>query len=134
MGSSPFLSTPSPPPSAPKEFSHPVFLMKKSGIHSTEQLYKRPSSHHNTCRDNNSVSFMRCRGTVTYSHYLQYTQYTQVWTAVHSHALKVVDRVDCSQSPIFPSDRRDRARLTVNGGHLDFKCTESDLGKSIKSA
>ena len=40
----------------------------------------------------------------------------------------------CSQSPIFPSDRRERARLTVNGGHLDFKCTESDLGKSIKSA
>ena len=57
-----------------------------------------------------------------------------VWTVVHSHVLKVVDRVDCSQSPIFPSDRRDRARLTVNGGHLDFKCTESDLGKSIKSA
>ena len=23
-------------------------------------------------------------------------------------------------SPIFPCDRRDRARLTVNGGHLDF--------------
>ena len=57
-----------------------------------------------------------------------------VWTVVHSHVLKVVDRVDCSQSPIFQSDRRDRARLTVNGGHLDFKCTESDLGKSIKSA
>ena len=29
--------------------------------------------------------------------------------------------VDCSQSPIFPCDRRDRARLTVNGGHLDFQ-------------
>ena len=28
--------------------------------------------------------------------------------------------VDCSQSPIFPCDRRDRASLTVNGGHLDF--------------
>ena len=28
--------------------------------------------------------------------------------------------VDCSQSPIFPCDRRDRARLTINGGHLDF--------------
>ena len=28
--------------------------------------------------------------------------------------------LDCSQSPIFPCDRRDRARLTVNGGHLDF--------------
>ena len=30
-------------------------------------------------------------------------------------------RLDCSQSPIFPCDRRDRARLTVNGGHLDFQ-------------
>ena len=29
--------------------------------------------------------------------------------------------IDCSQSPIFPCDRRDRARLTVNGGHLDFQ-------------
>ena len=29
--------------------------------------------------------------------------------------------LDCSQSPIFPCDRRDRARLTVNGGHLDFQ-------------
>ena len=57
-----------------------------------------------------------------------------MWTAVHSHALKVVHRVDCSQSPIFPLDRRERARLTVNGGHLDFKCTESDLRKSINSA
>ena len=28
--------------------------------------------------------------------------------------------IDCSQSPIFPCDRRDRARLTINGGHLDF--------------
>ena len=28
--------------------------------------------------------------------------------------------VDCSQSPIFQCDRRDRVRLTVNGGHLDF--------------
>ena len=32
----------------------------------------------------------------------------------------VVTLVDCPQSPIFPCDRRDRARLTVNGGHLDF--------------
>ena len=31
------------------------------------------------------------------------------------------DDIDCSQSPIFPCDRRDRARLTVNGGHLDFQ-------------
>ena len=30
-------------------------------------------------------------------------------------------KVDCSQSPIVPCDRRDRARLTVNGGHLDFQ-------------
>ena len=29
--------------------------------------------------------------------------------------------LDCSQSPIFPCDRRDRARLTINGGHLDFQ-------------
>ena len=29
--------------------------------------------------------------------------------------------LDCSQAPIFPCDRRDRARLTVNGGHLDFQ-------------
>ena len=37
--------------------------------------------------------------------------------------LKVMDQktfVDCSQSPIFPCDRRDRANLTINGGHLDF--------------
>ena len=27
--------------------------------------------------------------------------------------------LDCSQSPILPYDRRDRARLTVNGAHLD---------------
>ena len=33
--------------------------------------------------------------------------------------------IDCSQSPIFPWDSRHRARLTVNGSHLDFKCTES---------
>ena len=31
-----------------------------------------------------------------------------------------VNTLDRSQSPIFPCDRRDRARLTVNGGHLDF--------------
>ena len=36
------------------------------------------------------------------------------------HLIPSQDRVDCSQSPIFPCDRRDRARLTVNGGHLDF--------------
>ena len=35
--------------------------------------------------------------------------------------LLVSGAVDCSQSPIFPCDRRDRARLTVNGGHLDFQ-------------
>ena len=29
--------------------------------------------------------------------------------------------LDCSQSPIFPCDRRDRVRLTINGGHLDFQ-------------
>ena len=29
--------------------------------------------------------------------------------------------VDCSQAPIFSWDRRDKACLTVNGGHLDFQ-------------
>ena len=37
-----------------------------------------------------------------------------------SFALELLLLLDCSQSPIFPCDRRDRARLTVNGGHLDF--------------
>ena len=32
--------------------------------------------------------------------------------------------IDCSQSFIFPWDRRDIARLTVNGGHHDFKMWE----------
>ena len=35
--------------------------------------------------------------------------------------VEVEQEIDCSQSPIFPCDRRDRARLTVNGGHLDFQ-------------
>ena len=30
-------------------------------------------------------------------------------------------QLDCSQSPIFSWDRRNIARLTVNGGHLDFQ-------------
>ena len=29
--------------------------------------------------------------------------------------------IDCSQSPIFPWDRRYIARLTIYGGHLDFQ-------------
>ena len=29
-------------------------------------------------------------------------------------------RLDCSQSPIFPLDRLDIVRATINGGHLDF--------------
>ena len=41
--------------------------------------------------------------------------------------------MDQSQSPIFLRDPQDRALVTVNGSHLDFKCTESNLGKSIKS-
>ena len=32
--------------------------------------------------------------------------------------IKLIEVIDCSQSPIFPCDRRDRAR---NGGHLDFQ-------------
>ena len=32
--------------------------------------------------------------------------------------------LDCSQSPIFSWDRWNIERLTINGGHLDFKCTE----------
>ena len=34
---------------------------------------------------------------------------------------RVRGRIDCSQSPIFAWDRRDIARFTVNGGHLDFQ-------------
>ena len=38
------------------------------------------------------------------------------------HDIKIVPReIDCSQSPIFSWDRRDRARLTINAGHLDFQ-------------
>ena len=33
---------------------------------------------------------------------------------------KEAQELDCSQSPIFPCDRRDRACLTVNSGHLDY--------------
>ena len=33
----------------------------------------------------------------------------------------VLVTVECPQSPIFSWDRRDIARLTVNGGHLDFQ-------------
>ena len=44
----------------------------------------------------------------------------------HVACLQVEERrcafyhLDCSQS-IFPWDRRGRARLTINGGHLDFQ-------------
>ena len=50
-----------------------------------------------------------------------------------SDFLEVKKFVDQSQSPIFLRDPQDRALVTVNGSHLDFKCTESNLGKSIKS-
>ena len=33
---------------------------------------------------------------------------------------QICSSLDCS-SPIFPLDRRDRVRLTVNGGNLDFQ-------------
>ena len=33
----------------------------------------------------------------------------------------ILTTIDCSQSPIFPWDRRDVARLTINVGHLDFQ-------------
>ena len=36
-------------------------------------------------------------------------------------------KLDCSQSPVFPQDLRDRAP-TLTVGHLGFKCTESSPG------
>ena len=39
---------------------------------------------------------------------------------IHQKKTIIAFHIDCSQSPIFPCDRRDRARLTINGGHLDF--------------
>ena len=33
----------------------------------------------------------------------------------------IEERIDCSQSPIFPLDHRDIAHLTVNCGYLDFQ-------------
>ena len=47
---------------------------------------------------------------------------------------KLINFIDYSQSPmIFPLDRRDRARLTINGGHLDFQLYRVQPGESIKS-
>lgn len=37
--------------------------------------------------------------------------------------------IDWSLSPIFPSDRLDRA-FRFMGGHFGFKCSESSLGLS----
>ena len=34
--------------------------------------------------------------------------------------------------PYFPWDRRDRARLTVNGGHLDFQIYQVEPGGRVK--
>ena len=39
--------------------------------------------------------------------------------------------LDCSQSFIFPYDRR---ALCSTGGHLGFKCSEFRLGMSVKSS
>ena len=44
-------------------------------------------------------------------------------TWLDEHIWLVSQYIDCSQSPIFPWDRRDIVRLTVNGGHLDFHDT-----------
>ena len=41
--------------------------------------------------------------------------------SVYMSSFNISVAVDCSQSPIFSWDRRDKARLTVNGGHLDFQ-------------
>ena len=33
----------------------------------------------------------------------------------------IEERIDCSQSPIFPRDHRDIARFTVNCGYFDVQ-------------
>ena len=40
--------------------------------------------------------------------------------------------LDCSQSSIFPQNRRDQAH-SLTGGHFGFKCTGFSLGMTIKS-
>ena len=39
----------------------------------------------------------------------------------------IEERIDSSQSPIFPRDRRDIARFTVNCGHLDFQMYQGSV-------
>ena len=40
--------------------------------------------------------------------------------------------IDCSQPPTFQCDLRDRARVTVNGGHLDFQSYSVSPGEEYK--
>ena len=53
------------------------------------------------------------------------------------HQASVVQEVDttidCSQSPIFSWDRRDIARLTINGGHLDFQMYLSEIARFLSN-
>ena len=157
VGELPFLPTPSSPPSAPKTFIFKTarvkgvfltlsFLWRRAGFTARNNCIRDLAAIITPVRTTIASVLWDNRGIVTYSHYLRYTwiydeiwrgengHCSQVWTEIHSHALKVVHRVDWSQLPTFPWDRRYRARLTVNGGNLDFKCTESELGKGIKSA
>ena len=39
----------------------------------------------------------------------------------HFQLTSVAHKIDCSQSPILPWDRRDIARLTMNSGRFDFQ-------------
>ena len=40
--------------------------------------------------------------------------------------------LDCSPSPIFSWDRRDIARLTLNGGHLDFQTHRGEERRGLE--
>ena len=61
---------------------------------------------------------------------MEYVRYNEVsflsrffsinFTITGAKNIAVYYNVDCLQSPIFPCDRRDRARVPVNGGHFDF--------------
>ena len=54
-----------------------------------------------------------------------------VWTKVFKMSLFFVYRVDCSEPPIFPWDRRYIARLTINGGLLTLLQDGSPEGKAL---
>ena len=61
-----------------------------------------------------------------------FDSYMKTW--LDEHIWLVSQYIDCSQSPIFPWDRRDIARLTVNGGHLDFHDTHPRWQPTTHSA